>query len=187
MQDDQIAGLVAGVVLELLKVVVQPREHPLLLAVVQGGGVQQRVQVGVVAGGPVTDLHVEPGKGRLDGVEVIEDGAVFLLQAGHGYLRYGAEGYPGRGGVSGTRGGLAVVPEGGVLDAGTALSAVRTEDLVSLLRAVHRREVVCPVTPKTLAEGGLLRLQDAVGFLGGLDRRGVTAVLVAVIAERRRR
>jgi hypothetical protein len=74
-----------------------------------------------------------------------------------------------------------------VLDAGKALTAVATDDLVALLRGVHRGEVICPITPRSLAEGGLLHLQDAVGFLGGLDRRGAVAVLVAVIAERRPR
>lgn len=74
-----------------------------------------------------------------------------------------------------------------MLDAGKALTAVRTEDLVALLRGVHRGELACPITPKGLATVGELHLLDAVSFLQGLDKEATRAVLVAVIAERKAR
>ena len=72
-----------------------------------------------------------------------------------------------------------------VLDAGKALTPIATDDLISLLRHVHRRELECPITPAGLGQLRLLRLQDDIGFLSGLDEAAVRAVLVAVIAERR--
>jgi hypothetical protein len=63
---------------------------------------------------------------------------------------------------------------------------VKTDDLVTLLRAVVRDELTCPITSLGMAKAGLLRLGDDIGHLHGLDRAGVRAVLVAVIAERRR-
>ena len=72
-----------------------------------------------------------------------------------------------------------------MLGAGLGLRGVRTVDLERLLRAVHRGELPCPITPKNLAIAGLLRLQDDVGHLRGLDEAAVRAVLVAVLAERR--
>jgi hypothetical protein len=72
-----------------------------------------------------------------------------------------------------------------VLDAGKALTAIATEDLIALLRLVHRGELACPIRPAGLGEHRLLRLQDDLGFLTGLDLAATRAVLVAVIAERR--
>lgn len=65
------------------------------------------------------------------------------------------------------------------------LKGVATSDLVLLLRAVHRRELPCPVTRIGLAIVGLLRLGDDVGILAGLDEAATRAVLVAVLSERR--
>lgn len=73
-----------------------------------------------------------------------------------------------------------------VLDAGKALTRIATDDLVALLRLVHRGELECPISPPGLGEHRLLRMQDDLGFLTGLDQAATTAVLVAVIAERRR-
>lgn len=64
------------------------------------------------------------------------------------------------------------------------LVAVATTDLVAVLRAVHRGDLPCPITPIGLAQAGLLRLGDELGLLHGLDERAVRAVLVAVLAER---
>jgi hypothetical protein len=68
-----------------------------------------------------------------------------------------------------------------------ALLSSSTEDLETLLRAVHRGDVDCPLTPLGLACVGL---QDAsspmLNHLRDLDDRAVKAVLVAVLAERRR-
>lgn len=66
------------------------------------------------------------------------------------------------------------------------LRDVRTSDLKALLKAVHHEELPCPITQKGLATTGLLRLGDSLEVLRGLDQRGVRAVLVAVLSERRR-
>ena len=66
-----------------------------------------------------------------------------------------------------------------------ALTAVSTKDLRTLLRAVFKRQIECPLTPAALAAMGL---QDTspplLSHLRGLDHAGVHAVLVAVLAER---
>jgi hypothetical protein len=73
-----------------------------------------------------------------------------------------------------------------VLDAGRGLTQVSTSDLTSVLRALVRDEIRAPVTPLELAKVGLLRLQDELGYLRGLSSEATRAVLIAVIAERRR-
>ncbi|MFK7931008.1 MAG: hypothetical protein AB8H79_22675 [Myxococcota bacterium] len=72
-----------------------------------------------------------------------------------------------------------------MLDAGKALTAVPTADLVALLRALHRIGLTKPFDTRFLAEAGLLSRQDSFGFLTHLDEGAAKAVLVAVIAERR--
>ena len=67
------------------------------------------------------------------------------------------------------------------------LRAVKTDDLKKLLAAVHRGDLPCPVDGIGLATAGLLRLQDELGVLHGLDRKSVHVVLVCVLAERTRR
>lgn len=74
-----------------------------------------------------------------------------------------------------------------MLDAGKALTEVKTDSLVALLRAIHRQPFDGPFATPVLAERQLLPLQDRVGFLHGLSHAAVQAVLIAVIAERRRR
>lgn len=64
------------------------------------------------------------------------------------------------------------------------LKPVKNEDLRKLLAAVHRGELACPITPIGLAITGLLRLQDDIDLLKGLDAHAVKAVLVAVLRER---
>lgn len=65
------------------------------------------------------------------------------------------------------------------------LVAVGTEQLRTLLRAVHRRETLIPVTPGSLAALGLQDWSEALlGSLRGLDEAGVRAVLICVLAER---
>jgi hypothetical protein len=65
------------------------------------------------------------------------------------------------------------------------LVQVTTEQLRTLLRGLHRETLDCPLTPAGLAGHGL---QDATGAILGhmrdLDRAGVRAVVVAVLAER---
>jgi hypothetical protein len=68
---------------------------------------------------------------------------------------------------------------------GGGLAHVSTERLERLLRRVHDGSLECPVTHPTLLRAGLPDLVDEVGHLAGLDARGVMAVVVAVLAERR--
>jgi hypothetical protein len=74
-----------------------------------------------------------------------------------------------------------------MIRSGQGLREVSTKDLKTLLRAAHRKEIEFPLTQQGLAIINLLRLGDELGHLRGLDARGVTAVLVAVIAERNNR
>ncbi|TNE87305.1 MAG: hypothetical protein EP330_18995 [Deltaproteobacteria bacterium] len=67
------------------------------------------------------------------------------------------------------------------------LKNVATKDLEQLLRLVHRGELSCPIDQTGLAVAGMLRLGDDLGHLRGLDEQAVRAVLVAVLAERKRR
>lgn len=72
-----------------------------------------------------------------------------------------------------------------MIRSGQGLSHISSKDLKRLLRAVHRGDVDCPINQIGLAELNLLRLGDELGHLRGLDARGLQAVLVAVLAERR--
>jgi hypothetical protein len=66
-----------------------------------------------------------------------------------------------------------------------ALTGVPTHELQTLLRFVHRREIVVPITPAELARVGLQhRSEELMQSLRGLDDAGVRAVLIAVAAER---
>lgn len=67
------------------------------------------------------------------------------------------------------------------------LTGLSTIDLQRLLRALHRRELSCPVGHASLHVAGLSYLVDRLDALRGLDERAVRAVLVAVLAERRAR
>ena len=71
-----------------------------------------------------------------------------------------------------------------MLRSGHGLKGVSTQDLKQLLRAVHRGELPCPISRQGLATVGALHLGDELSHLRGLDGQAVTAVLVAVIAER---
>ena len=70
--------------------------------------------------------------------------------------------------------------------AGEGLSRVSTEALEALLRALHRRRFELPLTRQTLLLMGLNATADHGAPLVGLDARGLQAVLVCVLAERRR-
>lgn len=69
---------------------------------------------------------------------------------------------------------------------GTGLTRVSTEELEALLRALHRKRFELPLTKQTLMLMGLHAAADHGGVLIGLDAKGLHAVLVAVLAERRR-
>lgn len=70
---------------------------------------------------------------------------------------------------------------------GRALTHLTNEQLERLLRAVHRGHVTCPLDPKELMLAGLADIFDRASFLHGLNEAAVKAVLIAVLAERRRR
>lgn len=65
------------------------------------------------------------------------------------------------------------------------LTAVPTPQLQLLLKAVHKEELPCPIDRVGLATVGLMHLGDDLEILQGLDIRGVRAVLVSVLAERK--
>jgi len=69
---------------------------------------------------------------------------------------------------------------------GSGLTHVSTDDLRVVLQRVHDGSLECPITHPRLLRAGLPKLVDELGHLGGLDARAVQAVLVAVIAERKR-
>lgn len=68
---------------------------------------------------------------------------------------------------------------------GRGLSKVPIEDLTALLRLVHRGGLRFPLRRQALLEMGMNRLAESADVIIGLDERGLRAVLVAVIAERR--
>jgi hypothetical protein len=66
-----------------------------------------------------------------------------------------------------------------------ALTGVTTDEIRTLLRSLHRREIEAPITPIALTRVGLQhRCEEFMQSLRGLDDAGVRAVLVAVAAER---
>ena len=67
------------------------------------------------------------------------------------------------------------------------LTGVPTPVLEALLRGVHRGELACPLTPLTVAFAGSQAYSELIlGALRGLDATAVRAVLVCVLAERKR-
>jgi len=67
------------------------------------------------------------------------------------------------------------------------LTRISTEDLERLLRLVHRGELSSPIRRSELLTLGLNHVADRAEILLGLDRAGARALLVGVIAERKRR
>jgi hypothetical protein len=67
------------------------------------------------------------------------------------------------------------------------LTRVRTEHLIELLRRLHRGTLEAPFDQAALARAGFLGIADELHHLRGLDQKAVTAVVLAVLAERRRR
>jgi len=66
------------------------------------------------------------------------------------------------------------------------LKSVSTARLKDLLMAVHRGDLSCPLDRVGLTANGFFHEADDLEILRGLDERGVRAVLVSVLAERRR-
>lgn len=67
------------------------------------------------------------------------------------------------------------------------LSRVSEDDLVRLLRTVHRGEIAFPITRATLIACAFGHIEGELDLLVGRDQAGARALLVAVIAERRAR
>jgi hypothetical protein len=68
---------------------------------------------------------------------------------------------------------------------GAGLSAVPTASLERVLRHLHDGSLEAPITHRSLLAAGLPALVDKLGHLQGLDARAASAVVVAVLAERR--
>lgn len=66
------------------------------------------------------------------------------------------------------------------------LTRVPTSKLVRMLKLLHQEQLGFPVSGASLMTAGLSDIADDVDILKGLERQAVQAVLVAVIAERRR-
>ena len=71
-------------------------------------------------------------------------------------------------------------------DAGTGLTDLSTEELEKLLRLIHHGELSCPIARSTLMAMGLNRISESCSILLGLETRAVRAVLVSVLAERKK-
>ena len=69
---------------------------------------------------------------------------------------------------------------------GIGLTKVPDEDLMLLLRALHRGRLTFPITRSMLFTMGMNQLAEHADPLLGLNEGGVRAVLVTVLAERRR-
>ncbi len=67
-----------------------------------------------------------------------------------------------------------------------SLTTIDSDQLTGLLRNIHRDEIECPLTTVGLTCVGLQEKAAVIlDCLRGLDKAGVHAVLVAVLAERK--
>lgn len=72
-----------------------------------------------------------------------------------------------------------------MLIGGVGVSEVKTSDLRSMLKYLHRGELQCPINVAELARCGLQHTAEPLlRHLHGLDKTAVLAVLVAVLGER---
>ncbi|MGE0323186.1 MAG: hypothetical protein AB7K71_26985 [Polyangiaceae bacterium] len=67
------------------------------------------------------------------------------------------------------------------------LTRVPTSKLERLLKLLHQEQVGVPLSGASLMTAGMSDIADDVDLLKGLERSAIQAVLVAVIAERRRK
>lgn len=67
------------------------------------------------------------------------------------------------------------------------LTSLTDDQLERVLKGLHSGELPCPIDRIGLTAIGLQHIGDDIGVLKGVDQAGVRAVLVCVIAERRRR
>ena len=70
---------------------------------------------------------------------------------------------------------------------GEGLTPVATDALKHLLALVHRDELNVPLDVSEFTRIGLQDAAEDLSLLRGLDKAGVRAVLVAVLAERKAR
>ena len=71
-------------------------------------------------------------------------------------------------------------------EAGIGLSRVQTDALKILLKHIHRQNIVCPFERSTLLLLGLNEIAEEGPILCGLEEKAVRALIVCVLAERRR-
>jgi len=71
------------------------------------------------------------------------------------------------------------------MSTGIGHRAVPTAALERLLARLHDGSLEAPITHRTLLAAGLPGLVDKLGHLQGLDARAASAVIVAVLVERR--
>ena len=69
---------------------------------------------------------------------------------------------------------------------GKGLTGLTTQELVGLVRLIHRKTLPCPIQASELIAMGLNKVVHEGALLVGLDQSAAMAVLTAVIAERRR-
>ncbi len=69
---------------------------------------------------------------------------------------------------------------------GKGLTGLTTDELVEVVRLIHRETLPCPIQASQLMAMGLNKVVHEGALLVGLDRSAALAVLTAVIAERRR-
>ena len=68
---------------------------------------------------------------------------------------------------------------------GEGLTSLKTKDLKTLLKLLHRGQLNLPLTAHSIACAGFqYKHQELMANLRGLDETGVRAVLVCVLAER---
>ena len=74
-----------------------------------------------------------------------------------------------------------------MLRAGLGLTEIPTAVLEGLLLRIHKGELMCPLSADVLACLGLQdRTEALMSALRGVDAQGMRALLVCVLAERRR-
>lgn len=72
-----------------------------------------------------------------------------------------------------------------MIDAASGLTQVQTKDLKKALAALYQGHLTCPLKIEDLTRVGLQHCaSELLAMMRRLDKNGVQAVLVAVIAER---
>jgi hypothetical protein len=66
------------------------------------------------------------------------------------------------------------------------LTKLNDDEIKELLAALHRGHLQFPIRLADLIGGGLPHIAEKAEIVAGLDEKGLRALLVAVMAERRR-